>query len=46
VRCLWLIPITRAERDYKKENGLEALAELFERSGFAFMDPLRFSVVD
>lgn len=30
VRCLWLIPITPAEREYKKANGLEALELLFD----------------
>jgi hypothetical protein len=45
VRCLWLIPITRAERQFKMANGLEALESAFEEAGVAFIDPLRSSVV-
>lgn len=44
-RLLWLIPITRSERDFKKENGLEALELLFETNNFHYLDPLRASIV-
>lgn len=45
IRFLWLIPITKEERDYKKEKGIEALECLFERSSFNYTDPFRKSVV-
>lgn len=44
-RCLWLIPITCQERDFKKEHGLEALEREFDRPGFDYLDPGRQSVV-
>lgn len=44
VRCLWLIPVTPAEVEYKHQFGLEALEERFERSGFDYLDPERSSV--
>jgi hypothetical protein len=45
IQFLWLIPITRQERDYKKQHGLEKLEELFERQHFDYLDPKRPSVV-
>ena len=45
IRVLWLIPITREERDYCKEYGLDALESKFESTGFAYHDPNRSSVV-
>ena len=44
-RCLWLIPITRIERDFKKEHGIEELERRFEESQFDYLDPQRSSVV-
>lgn len=45
VRCLWLIPITQEEVDFKRENGLDALEELFEETAFNYLDsPPRYSV--
>lgn len=44
VQVLWLIPITREERDFKATSGLEALEERFEKKQFNYMDPLRASV--
>jgi len=44
-RFLWLIPITRAERDFKRIHGLEALEQAFERASFDYVDPSRNSVV-
>lgn len=45
VNCLWLVPITKAERDFKKEAGLEALEELFDQQPLDYLAPLRSSVV-
>lgn len=45
VRCLWLVPITAEERDYKRLHGLEALEGKFEESQFDYLDPMRRSVV-
>jgi hypothetical protein len=46
VRMLWLIPITKAEREYKIQHGLEALEKLFERAQFEYRNPSRPSVLD
>jgi len=40
-----LIPITRSERDFKKEVGVEELERRLEASDFDYLDPLRPSVV-
>lgn len=40
---LWLLPITREERDYKMEHGWNALEELFEAKKFNYLDPNRAS---
>jgi hypothetical protein len=45
VSCYWLVPITKAERDFKKEAGLEALEELFDQQPLDYLAPLRPSVV-
>jgi hypothetical protein len=45
VQFLWLIPITAAEREFKKQHGLEALESKFETAGFHFADPARKSVI-
>lgn len=46
VRCLWMVPITRAEHNFKRENGLESLELLFDDCNFNYLDaPLRESVV-
>lgn len=45
VRLLWLLPITAAERQFKKVNGLEVLERLFEASGLSYWDFGRASVV-
>ena len=44
VKCLWLIPVTKGEVGFKKTNGLEALEEKFEDSGFDYLNPGRSSV--
>ena len=45
IRFLWLVPITKAERDYKKAAGIEALERKFEEANFNYLDPTRESVV-
>jgi hypothetical protein len=41
----WLIPITSSEREFKKENGVEALETLFEKNGLDYLNPWRASLV-
>ena len=43
-KCLWLIPVTAAEVEFKKENGLDALEQRFEADEFDYADPCRPSV--
>lgn len=45
VRFLWLIPITKAEMEFKRAHGMEALEQRFEDVQFNFLDPFRASVV-
>ena len=45
LNCFWLIPITRAERKFKSQHGLEALERLFDAAGLQYLDPARPSVV-
>lgn len=45
VHFYWLIPITLAERNYKKTMGIEALEAKFEESHFNYLDPNRESVL-
>jgi len=45
VQILWALPITRAERDFKVKNGLDALEELFDEDAIEFWAPHRSSVV-
>jgi hypothetical protein len=45
VSCYWLVPITKAERDFKRDFGLEALEELFDQAPLDYLAPLRASVV-
>jgi hypothetical protein len=44
-QCLWLIPITLAERDLRAQAGLEVLERKFQSSNFNYANPLRESVV-
>lgn len=45
VRCLWLVPVTKEEIEFKKEHGLEALEQLFENTELNYLDkPRRDSV--
>jgi hypothetical protein len=45
IHCYWLIPITEKERDYKIENGYQALEQLFEEKQIDYLDPDRKSLV-
>lgn len=45
VKFYWLIPITEQELEYKKKYGADCLEEIFESTGFNYMDPTRRSVV-
>ncbi|WP_327187378.1 suppressor of fused domain protein [Streptomyces sp. NBC_01334] len=44
-RILWLLPITKAEKDFRREAGLEALESRFEDLEIDPVDPRRASVV-
>ena len=44
-QVLWLIPITKLERDFKAQHGLEALESRFESAAFDYANPRRSSVV-
>jgi hypothetical protein len=44
-RILWLLPITEAEKVFRREQGLEALECLFEERGIDPVDTKRPSVV-
>jgi hypothetical protein len=46
VECLWLVPITRGERQFKIDHGLKALERRFEAAKFNYLDSLRASVVE
>ncbi|MCB2409865.1 suppressor of fused domain protein [Hymenobacter lucidus] len=43
--CYWLIPITKSERDFKIEQGYEALEDLFEETRLDYLNPDRASLV-
>ena len=45
VKCLWLIPITESERNYKKQFGLESLEVKLDDANLAYLDPYRRSAV-
>lgn len=45
IHCYWFIPITEKERDYKIDNGCEALEQLFEDKQLDFLNPARSSLV-
>ncbi|GAA4954103.1 suppressor of fused domain protein [Actinoplanes utahensis] len=44
-RILWLLPITKAEKQYRHAHDLEALEQLLEDAGILPTDPYRPSVV-
>jgi Suppressor of fused protein (SUFU) len=45
-QLLWLLPITEAERDFKKMHGLEALESHFDEAAIEYWNPSRRSVVE
>jgi len=45
IRCLWLIPVTKSEVEYRKKHGLEALEEIFQKATLDFANPFRESVI-
>jgi hypothetical protein len=45
IHCYWLIPITEKERDFKIENGCEALEQLFEEKQIDYLNPDRDSLI-
>lgn len=45
-QVLWLLPVTGAEVQYKKTNGIDALEERFEEARLNYLDPLRNSVIE
>ena len=45
VHCTWLLPITKQERNFKSQHGLEELEVRFDDAAIDFADPQRPSVV-
>jgi hypothetical protein len=45
LHCLWLLPITAAERELKVREGLEALEQRFDQCAIEYWDLARTSVV-
>jgi hypothetical protein len=45
VDFLWLLPITKEERDFKVANGLDALESLFDERELRYWDPYRPSAI-
>ena len=45
IRCLWLIPITKEEREFKARSGLFEFEEALQRANFDYLDWWRDSVV-
>jgi hypothetical protein len=45
IHLFWLLPITKAERDFKADCGLEALEEKFDAAAIEWWKPERQSVV-
>jgi hypothetical protein len=44
-RVLWALPVTRAEIEYRRRHGHEALERLLDEAGIIPTDPFRASVV-
>jgi hypothetical protein len=44
IRFLWVVPISRSERDFCKAKGVSALEERFEEAKFDYADPFRPAV--
>ena len=45
IRFLWLIPVMKEEIEFKKQNGIEALENAFEKANFDYANPMRLSVI-
>jgi hypothetical protein len=45
INLYWLVPITKAERDYKISKGLDPLEELFENEALEYWNPDRESLL-
>lgn len=45
ITCAWLLPITKAEREFKIRHGSVALETLFERRGIEYANPGRACLV-
>ena len=45
IRCYWRLPITKSEREYKKQFGLEKLETLFDLNSLKYADPMRACLV-
>jgi hypothetical protein len=45
VHFLWLLPITRAEKDFRRTDGLDALEDRFEDGGLEYWNAHRRSMV-
>ncbi|PIE23870.1 MAG: hypothetical protein CSA62_05590 [Planctomycetota bacterium] len=45
VLCLWLLPITEAENQFKEHYGAEALEMRFEDAELSYLDPFRDTVL-
>jgi Suppressor of fused protein (SUFU) len=46
VQMLWLLPITEAERDFKRARGLEELESRFDSAAIEYWDPSRASIIE
>lgn len=44
IKCYWLIPVTKAEIEFKKEFGIESLEDRFEKNRLDYINPKRLSV--
>lgn len=45
IRCLWLLPISRSERDFKETYGVDALEARFDAPPLDYANPRRAPVV-
>lgn len=45
IRYLWLVPVTQAEAQFVKTQGLDALEQRFDEAGIDYLNPLRRPVV-
>lgn len=45
IKFYWFIPVTPSEIEFKKREGIDALEDKFDDSGFDYVDPRRKSVV-